>query len=627
MAERAQFDDASFDEAPFDDETINELLNRYVEGQARPDEIALFETRLQADDEFADHVSRWCLMHRQITELMTEDALHEMMDRFVQGSPGPPRQVFSKAQSASRSKADADFAARRRRSHWLLAAAAALLAVLAGAVLVQRRDPTGVMSDPSHIDVVKSGNKPAGAQNIRRPGVAPDSLQFDANQNRGTPVGDAIIATLVRLVDPVWAEDAAPLQHGDHLSVGDRVALASGMAKVTFECGAEVVLEGPCDFEIQSQMLGYLNSGKITADVPRRAFGFAILSPGVDFVDLGTSFGVNVGGSGRTELHVFDGEVLCSPAPADVGASAEAIHVRANRAVEFASHGAAASDITMNAEPFSELRALRRPAGIDARQVVPDSLALWLAADAAVATDPQQRVVSWQDIVYGDNQSAEDAIQGEANSRPALAANAIHGRPAIRFDGQSDFLLTTPLETTDDQTVVLVCQFSQSAFQPGRRWGGQILNYDGPPSRYLSNLLEPGVLQIGEPLLEEQFQPTLVSGQVFAGFIGSATVEAGRVDAVPLEADAPAIVVYRYDYGRRQAELWINGKSHGQARAFAPQGITSRKIIGRHAWMQNFFHGDLAELLIYNKALAKDELAATTAYLAEKYAIELDDSD
>ena len=59
-------------------------------------------------------------------------------------------------------------------------------------------------------------------------------------------------------------------------------------------------------------------------------------------------------------------------------------------------------------------------------------------------------------------------------------------------------------------------------------------------------------------------------------------------------------------------------------RAFAPQHITSRKIIGRHAWMQNFFHGDLAELLIYNQALSQEELAANTAYLAEKYSIDLD---
>ena len=67
----------------------------------------------------------------------------------------------------------------------------------------------------------------------------------------------------------------------------------------------------------------------------------------------------------------------------------------------------------------------------------------------------------------------------------------------------------------------------------------------------------------------------------------------------------------------------INGHNYGEARAFAPQGITSRKIIGRHAWMQLFYHGDLAEMLIYNKALSDQDLADTTSYLANKYSIDM----
>jgi hypothetical protein len=115
----------------------------------------------------------------------------------------------------------------------------------------------------------------------------------------------------------------------------------------------------------------------------------------------------------------------------------------------------------------------------------------------------------------------------------------------------------------------------------------------------------------------------LLTGQVFAGFIGSAVVESGRVNAEQVGANTPVIVayVYDYEYEHGKASLTINGRSHGTTRAFAPQGITSRKIIGRHAWMQNYFHGDLAELLIFNKALSAEELAQTTAYLADKYGI------
>jgi hypothetical protein len=240
-----------------------------------------------------------------------------------------------------------------------------------------------------------------------------------------------------------------------------------------------------------------------------------------------------------------------------------------------------------------------------------------------VTTDARQRVISWQDILYGDNRSAEDATQNDEKARPMLVQNALNGRPAIRFNGQSDYMVTTPLETVDNQTVLLVCQFSPNAYDKRRTWGGQILNYDGPPSRFLSNTLEPGVLQIGEPLLAEEFKPTLLTGQVFAGFVGSATVESGRVDADQVGAEIPFVLAYVYDYTHGRATLSINGKLYGEARAFAPQSITSRKIIGRHAWKQLFFGGDLSEMLIYNRAMSPSDLAQSTTYLGEKYGIKL----
>ena len=144
------------------------------------------------------------------------------------------------------------------------------------------------------------------------------------------------------------------------LTKGEQVALKSGMVKVTFDCGAEVVLEGPCDFWLQDAMIGYLASGKITANVPRRAFSFAILSPKVDFVDLGTSFGVNVGDNGHTELHVFQGEVLCSETNQPADEPGDVIHVTASKAMEFGTAGAEPNKIAVNEHQFSGLISLRR---------------------------------------------------------------------------------------------------------------------------------------------------------------------------------------------------------------------------------------------------------------------------
>lgn len=572
---------------------LDRVVSRFLDGTATAADMAVLESRLAADEQFADHLARWCLTHRQVADLLTESKLHDLMDQFATSSPSLPKEVFRERQE--RSAGGGRFGGQRMLA-WA-ALAGALLSV--GAWLISNRD------DEVQVDPMLA--------KVEQPSISTEPV---------------VAATLTQIVDGVWAKDATALHHGQLLHVGDRVALASGMAKITYDCGAEVVLEGPCEFFLQGPMVGYLASGRITANVPRRAFSFAIFSPEVDMVDLGTSFGVDVSGTGKTQLHVFEGEVLCSePSKQQTGQRNEVIHVKANKAMQFAAKAAPPSDIAMDEQPFEPLFAVRRAADVKAGQLTKDKLALWLAADIAVTTDSAGRVISWQDIVYGDNKAGEDAIQIDEKARPLLVKDAFQGRPGIRFDGDSDYLLTTPLDTTDDQTVMFVCQFGPQAFRAGRKWGGQIINYDGPPSRYLSDTSQPGVLQIGEPLLENEFKPSLLSGQVFAGFIGSATVESGRIDAAPIGPEKPVIVsfVYDYEYENGKSYLMINGRKFGEARAFAPQGTTSRKIIGRHAWMELFFGGDLGEMLIYNKALTPTELAQTTAYLADKFAIPLDE--
>ena len=87
--------------------------------------------------------------------------------------------------------------------------------------------------------------------------------------------------------------------------------------------------------------------------MPRRAFAFAILSPKVDFVDLGTSFGLNIGERGHAELHVFRGEVLCSRSDPEEKDHGTVYHVTANNAVEFLPAEGVPSDIAVNEQQFS----------------------------------------------------------------------------------------------------------------------------------------------------------------------------------------------------------------------------------------------------------------------------------
>jgi hypothetical protein len=562
---------------------FDNLLHKYFEGLATAAELHELDRLLLADDTLLQRASEQSLLHRQVFELLTEQHLHEIMDKFAGSTRAVPESMLGSA---------SDFEARTKRRWSARSWQTIGLASLAAAVLI----------------VVALWQQPITEEDPET-AAAPE-----------TNVDENIAATLTQLASAEWKPGAQQFPYGAPLPNGSRIALSAGMAKVTFECGAEVMLEAPCDFVVRDEMVGVLRKGKIAANVPRRAFSFAILSPGVDFVDLGTSFGISVGESGKSELHVFEGEVLYSPNDPENRTATGSVHVTAHKAVGFEANGAS-TDIAFNEQSFSPLLSLRKATPKYDAPLSGASLALWLTADAGVSTDEDEHVLSWQDIVSDDNRTAEDAIQPAAEARPLWVPNAIGGHAAVRFDGNSDFLVTTPLETTDDQTVFLVCQFGEGAFAKGRQWGGQIINYDGPPSREASNTFAPGILQIGEPLLEADFKPTLITGQVFAGFIGSATVESGRIDGQSLGASRPAIIAYHYDYSQGKATLAINGRVLGQSRAFAPQALTSRKIIGRHAWKELFFSGDLAELLIYNKALTTTELGEATTHLAEKYGI------
>jgi len=98
---------------------------------------------------------------------------------------------------------------------------------------------------------------------------------------------------------------------GDRFDKG-KVHLETGLARLDFCNGATVTLQGPAEFEIVSPDRTVLTSGILTASVPDSAVGFKVLTPAMDVVDLGTAFGVSVGGNGETDVCVFEGEVEVS---------------------------------------------------------------------------------------------------------------------------------------------------------------------------------------------------------------------------------------------------------------------------------------------------------------------------
>lgn len=606
-----------------------ELFDGYFDGELSAAEFARLEAWIAADPAHAAEFLDWAALQGCVYESLRSESLQQVFQAtgptdldetdpsgVAASVPSPmgglrPR-VFSPQTGPQRQGGRQQTSPRQFFGSlvWRLAAAAIFLAVAWGAWdLSGRRDgeAPGDSAGSRLADLASAGEE------------LPAELQVAEQSFAGA---GGVAATLTRLERCVWKHAAPQLAYGEQLAEGTRVALESGVARITFESGAEALIEGPCDFTVESAMRGALRSGRLSVSVPPRAYGFRIRSPDAEVIDLGTEFGVAVDEGGRSEVHVFKGVVLSRRLDAQGHQQGELFRLEANDALRYGDVDGQPSLFSSNEAKFVRQMAAQVPQQARDRLPVNDQLALWLAADLAVRTEGKQRVVAWADILCGDNVTAEDALQPEERSRPLLASSAIGGQPAIHFNGSSSYLVTTPLETTDNQTIVVVCQFSPGALRPKRSRGGQIINYNGPPHRLLSNTYEPGVLQIGEPIVDG-FKPTRLECKRFAGKHEGVDISESQIQSAPIGANKPVVLAYRYDIDAHRATMWINGEKVGEEPALGPAGIVSRKVIGRHGFMRHHFDGDLGELLIYNRALTAIELENVTRYLAGKFRIDL----
>ncbi len=132
-----------------------------------------------------------------------------------------------------------------------------------------------------------------------------------------------------RLDQPGWNE----LPVGTEFTAGQRLNLSAGLAELTFDSGAKVILHAPVQFAVSETLGGDLQLGKLTAKVPHSAHGFTINTPGGRVVDLGTEFGVTVNSDRTLHVIVYVGDVEVNELPDAGGKTRRAIHVHAGEAI------------------------------------------------------------------------------------------------------------------------------------------------------------------------------------------------------------------------------------------------------------------------------------------------------
>lgn len=417
-----------------------------------------------------------------------------------------------------------------------------------------------------------------------------------ANRVEGESVG-----RVTGLDSVEWEEGQSELAFGDSISEGSSLHVARGVVELLLATGAKVTIQGPAHFEASTPLESSLNHGKIAAAVPRSARGYTILTPTSEVVDLGTQFGVAVEQTGDTELHVFDGDVVARSRLKD--ASPDLIHAQRNEAVRFDSM----SDQPTRFEA-RKLDFVRRIGPVFAPEQLPqlpvtESLSLWYSADMIPDTADGDSVATWRDLLVGDNDFADDAWQFDSRRCPQMIVDDA-GRKALRFDGWSTFLATSPMETADRQTMFVVYAPGPTSFANDYH-GGILLKYPTAPSLELS-----------------VFDDRSTRGWLWPGDNGKQNV--GVVRSGPVEQLGVSVVAYQYDSQSGVAELWNNGVSQGRSEAPLAIRQVGRRYLGSHpnAAIEAGFFGNVYEVLTYDASLAPADHDRIFNYFQKRYGIE-----
>ncbi|HMO85012.1 MAG TPA: hypothetical protein PKC18_08860, partial [Lacipirellulaceae bacterium] len=120
---------------------------------------------------------------------------------------------------------------------------------------------------------------------------------------------ESAVAQITGTVNCRWARRSAAVDFGSQLLAGQRLDLDEGLAEITFDNGATVLLEGPASFVVDAGDKLGLVSGRLAVVTPQATGSLRIHAPALDLAQSGGEFGLWARESGAAEVHVFHGQV------------------------------------------------------------------------------------------------------------------------------------------------------------------------------------------------------------------------------------------------------------------------------------------------------------------------------
>lgn len=228
---------------------------------------------------------------------------------------------------------------------------------------------------------------------------------------------------------------------------------------------------------------------------------------------------------------------------------------------------------------------------------VTEGLSLWLKADAGVTADAAGAVSAWVD----QSGKGNDAAQTDATLSPTVVTNALNAKPVLRFDGTDDYLEVADsdsLSSGPDITSFFVIKFDDFATFRAV-WAKTSANLPGATDYYAV----PGT-----------GIPRLYRGNGTSSGLGS-------FDGAPLRAGTFFVAGFGIE-GNQASHFFADQVTvSGTLTADAADADTPL-LIGTRADFVTRLKGDIAEILIYDRALTAADRTLVVDYLAKKYDIQ-----
>ncbi|MFO0869888.1 MAG: PSD1 and planctomycete cytochrome C domain-containing protein [Pirellulales bacterium] len=217
-------------------------------------------------------------------------------------------------------------------------------------------------------------------------------------------------------------------------------------------------------------------------------------------------------------------------------------------------------------------------------------LVLWLDAGRGVERDKAGRVQSWAD----QSGAGHPAMQSEPDRRPEWQATALAGQPAVHFDGRRRFLQLAGAVLTQPRVTVIGVVTDRGA--AGHR--ELFSNWNGAAGNSVTSL--------------------------FVGMTAEAAIRwsddfsgVGRIEQPAQPFILTAIA------GPGDAAVFQNARLVARKGSpLSPRQLQPPYVVGQQGNIDGeYWTGELAELLVYDRDLNESERLAVTSWLGNKYRV------